>query len=246
MSKNFAKVMVLIIIMTIITGCTRVTVSTNVKQTTVEEKETVKPKKKEDESKNDDEYPLKIKNKYELADGSTLLYKSDELGGKSEISVQLSEGEAVICDKKPSVPAVSPYRKKVAYIDMVLWETIGDVYLYDVIQRTNKVIIKKEIDFDHEYTPSKLAWLDDNNLLVIIKYAYGTRTVGGDLYLHNVNDEEFLLTIKPEGYDQISDIIVEGDKVTIEYTKFQNGSQLSSYTEVYNRDEILDMSNNNR
>lgn len=158
----------------------------------------------------------------QLADGSKLLYKSSVDDEYEHIIVIASEKEeSVICSKPYCAPpVVSPDGNKIAYIDNLTWEELGDVYLYDLEKRKSELIINQDKDIKDQYTPKVLCWLDNNRLLAIIGFAYGTVSVGGELYLYDVEQGKLSLALEPGEQEEIRDIKVGKDEVTVEYAKF--------------------------
>lgn len=82
----------------------------------------------------------------------------------------------------------SPHRKFSALIEGENAEGIEEG-IYPIILRENtkgkgyKLSLK---DTSIQYSPKKLQWWDDDNLLVIIGYGFGTITKGGDLFIVNI------------------------------------------------------------
>lgn len=64
-------------------------------------------------------------------------------------------------------------------------EAVLVVQKFDTSEAT---IFKLKNNENGHYTPKQLAWIDENRLLVIIGYAYGTVSTGGKLYELNVKD----------------------------------------------------------
>lgn len=62
--------------------------------------------------------------------------------------------------------------------------------IHPIILRENNDQKIYKLSFKDEsiqYSPKKLQWLDDKNLLVIIGYGFGTITKGGDLFIVNID-----------------------------------------------------------
>ncbi|MBO8173388.1 MAG: DUF4652 domain-containing protein [Bacillaceae bacterium] len=188
---------------------------------------------------------LHVVQTYELADGSQLLFKMDELGGFSELTLQSDGEEKVVGDKKPSEPAVSPDREKFAFIDVMQWEYIGEVYLYDIETGENQRILARDEDFDNQHKPKALAWLDDRRLLVTIGYAYGTVSMGGDLYAYDIRSDNLTRVVETGEPEDIMDVSVEGDQVILDmahYNDDKTGYDVKQVT--YPKREILQLTGN--
>lgn len=188
------------------------------------------------------EQPIGGESKHQLVDGSTLIVRSDKFEKILSISLQSQDGEKMICEKDPSIPAISPDKSKVAYIDVFAWEEIGNVYIYDVLEGKSEMVIEQNIDFEKEYTPKKLVWMDDERLLVVIGYAYGTASVGGDLYVYDIREEKLSLVISPEDYNEIKDVRLNKNEIILEYAEFSG--DMTEYTTknvLYSKEDILEL-----
>lgn len=104
---------------------------------------------------------------------------------KPEIPSYLSEGNYVI-------QMTSPHKDKVAYLYPDEWETIGEIYIKDLLnnswtklslnQDIRKKMWNKSETSTMAYTPKKrILWLDNDTFLTLVGYAYGTISTGGDL-----------------------------------------------------------------
>jgi hypothetical protein len=187
--------------------------------------------------------PFEVKAKHVLADGSSLLYKENECSARI-LTLNSGKGEETICDGVPSRPAVAPDLRKFAYIDALAWEDLGEVYMYDIEKGQSELIIKQNKDIKEQYTPKVLTWLDNRRLLVIIGYAYGTVTAGGDLYLYNVDKGKLELVLTPGDDEEISDIKVNKDKVIITYAKWdEERITRKDIIKKYNTQDFLNLIN---
>lgn len=137
------------------------------------------------------------------------------------ILLKSGQVEKVICNNSPSRPAVSPDKKRIAYVYPRGWEVLGDAFLYDVASASERVIVKAS-DIEFEHTPKEVAWLNDRYLLVIIGYAYGTASWGGDVYLYSTLTQKLSLFIKAGLLQQITDIFVNEKGVLLELYTFEN------------------------
>jgi hypothetical protein len=185
---------------------------------------------------------LEIREKHELADGSSLLFKTDENHIERMIGIDSEKGKKVICDKKPSSPVVSPDGNKFAYMDVLEWEVPGEVYLYDLEKGKSELIIKQNQDIKDQHTPKGLCWLDNNRLLAIIGFAYGTVSVGGELYLYDVEQGKLSLVLEPGEQEEICAVTVSEDEVAIEYAKFdEEWNHSTRETKTYKLQEFLSL-----
>lgn len=161
-----------------------------------------------------------VEKEYLLADGSKLLYKAGEY--EQHVITISSGGEEKIINRYPSCsqPVVSPDGTRFAYIDVLEWEELGEVYLYDVETGTQELIMKRNKDFESQHTPKDLVWLDDNHLLAVIGFAYGTVSVGGNLHVYDLQKQETRLALEAGEREEITSVKVAPDKVIVHYVEF--------------------------
>jgi len=185
-----------------------------------------------------------IKEEHQLADGSRLLYKSavdDDY--EHLITIASEKGEKVICDNPYcSSPVVSPDGTRFAYMDVLEWEELGEVYLYDLAKGQSELIIKQKKDIKDQYKPKVLCWLDNKRLLAIIGFAYGTVSVGGELYLYDMEQGELSLVLEPGEREEICGVTVSADEVAIEYARFdEEWNHATRETKTYKLQEFLSL-----
>ncbi|MCK5764078.1 MAG: DUF4652 domain-containing protein [Clostridiales bacterium] len=161
---------------------------------------------------------LDIQYKTVLIDKSELIYRSNDSGGIRLISYIKNNKEKLINDNGPSEPVINSSKDKVAFIDNYYWEATGDVWVYDVNKEKSEIIIKSATG--DQQKPKSLTWYDDNKLLVVIGYAYGTVSVGGDLYIYDFDSEELSLIIMTDINTEIIDAEMVSDGVKVNYAKF--------------------------
>lgn len=130
-------------------------------------------------------------------------------------------------EENASYPVVSPNKKSIAYIAPFEWEVLGEVYIYDSDTDSSEVVIKRN-DLPKQYTPKVVFWLDDRYLLVIIGYAYGTVTVGGNLYIFDTITKRLNLYIKCKERQEIKNIFKNNDEIIFEIVNFNK--EATEYT----------------
>lgn len=161
---------------------------------------------------------LDIQYKTVLMDESELIYRSNESGGMRLISYIKNNKEKLINDNGPSEPVINSSKDKVAFIDNYYWEAIGNVWVFDVNKEKSEIIIKSATG--DQQKPKSLTWYDDNKLLVVIGYAYGTVSVGGNLYIYDFDTKELSLIIMADINTEIIDAEIVADGVKVNYAKF--------------------------
>lgn len=130
-----------------------------------------------------------------------------------------------------STPEISPNKRRIAYITPYEWESIGELYIYDMdIEDDNPKKSLKTIDREdikNQYTIKAAKWIDDRHILTIIGFAYGTVTVGGDLYLYDTESKKLELILEAGSLDknlakermEIVDFNITNDKIAIKMAK---------------------------
>jgi outer membrane lipoprotein-sorting protein len=154
---------------------------------------------------------------------TTVFYRKAE-NNLSEIVVKKDGKEKIICegDNYPAKPSISADKKKLAYISPYEFEVIGEVFMYNYLKDTNKAIITHK-DIPENLAPKKLSWFDDRYLLVIMGYAYGTVSMGGDLYVYDTVDDKMALLIEAgDEKGEISDVRIEQDAVKLDIVVFND------------------------
>jgi len=94
-----------------------------------------------------------------------------------------------------------------AYIDEIGFEVIGNVNIFE----PNKGETQKLTSFDYDgkqLTVKKLMWYSENQLLVIVGFATGTVTVGGQVYVLNIDNKKLQLIFKSSDREEIMDIVI--------------------------------------
>gem|GEM_PF-4119432 len=129
------------------------------------------------------------------------------------------DGNKTTASQLASEPVLSPDKKKAAYIDPVEFELIGDILVID--QDTGRVA-KMTLDQKAlpQYSPKKVSWYDNTHLLAVVGFAYGTVTIGGDLYLIDVANGGSQLLYKGGDNEEVTDARVRGDKISLQIAKF--------------------------
>lgn len=87
-----------------------------------------------------------------------------------------------------SKPVYSPNGKQVVFISPLEWETIGKIYMYDLDIHKKSILV--EFD-DEKFVPKDVVWLDEGNLALILGMAFGTISIGGDIYIYNIENKKF-------------------------------------------------------
>lgn len=92
------------------------------------------------------------------------------------------------------------------------YDGVGTIYVKEPI--SGSIWMLNDLNNSGQYTPKFISWWDDENIIVVEGYAYGTISSGESLYLVNVNTAQSSLIYSPEN-DRTRVISAErlGDKV---------------------------------
>lgn len=124
------------------------------------------------------------------------------------------------------VSGTSPEGRYIAYLYPDEWETIADIYLKDL-----KAGKWWRLDLDQEalgemwegsfsdgkYTPKKkLLWLNEEEFITIVGYAYGTVSKGGDLVKVNRETGQGEILYASQEFDQeVVDFVIEDQELVL-------------------------------
>ncbi|WP_144612338.1 DUF4652 domain-containing protein [Bacillus cereus] len=113
----------------------------------------------------------------------------------------------ILADNAPTEPVLSPDNTKAVYISPLEWEVFGSVYLVNLEDGTQEVIVEPE----NSYIPKNVIWYDNDHILVIIGYGQGTVSVGGNIFAVNVKTKVKTQITKYENDVQVTDLFIEGE-----------------------------------
>nr|WP_295972106.1 DUF4652 domain-containing protein [uncultured Bacillus sp.] len=182
------------------------------------ESETSKPKEavQEEEKKSEPQEKTGFDVSYNSEKQSVALVKGD---GTTE----------VLAARSASEPLKSPDSTKAAYVSSIEWEEPGDVYIVNLKDGTQNVLVAAEGD----QTPKKVIWKDDENILVIIGFAYGTVSTGGNIYQVNLETKEKTALTTYEDDVQITDFKIENGVLKYSGIKYTD-ENFNEYVEYAN------------
>ncbi|MBN2260035.1 MAG: DUF4652 domain-containing protein [Clostridiales bacterium] len=164
------------------------------------------------------ETDLDIVSRRVLDDNSEVLYRSDDFGSENLITIIVDGKEKIIEGKMPSPPVINTSMDKFAFIDELEWEVLGNVWVYDTSDKSLKMIV----DYKNykELTSKVLLWYDEDVLLIIMGYPYGTVTVGGSLYGYSMEQEKLFLLKEPLKNQEIKSLEKEDNEIVLEIAEF--------------------------
>ncbi|WP_052144898.1 DUF4652 domain-containing protein [Halalkalibacter okhensis] len=140
----------------------------------------------------------------------------------------------VLAEDSPTEPKKSPDNKKAVYISPFEWEERGSLYLVDLKNGDQNVLVAPKRD----YTPKNVIWQDDSRVLVIIGYGYGTVLVGGNIFSVNIETKEKVQITQYDGHIQILDLEIENG--VLHYSGIKYKDEELNESEVYSNNISLD------
>ncbi|MBI9013497.1 MAG: DUF4652 domain-containing protein [Clostridiales bacterium] len=144
------------------------------------------------------------------------------------IVIQNDTGLHVITNNMDSVPEVSPNGDRVLFITPFAWEEVGELYIYTIAEETLEKIIPKS--YEDQSTIKVARWLDEERILYIDGYPYGTVTRGGELKEYNlITKTSKLLVSYDDPHLEVSNIYKLEDKWY--YTITIHDEEYMNYTE---------------
>ncbi len=137
--------------------------------------------------------------------------------GEKRILKKMEGEEMVLAKENPSQPIISPRGDRLAFMEPFLWEVRGEVFLYEGEEK--ELLLSRE-DLPREEKPKAIYWLDNKRLLLIIGYAYGTVSVGGDLYSLDIEKGDLLPIYQLEPEKEVKDLKIEGQDLLLTIASF--------------------------
>ena len=140
----------------------------------------------------------------------------------------------VLADSESSKPVKSPNGEKAAYISPWGWEEFSDLVIVDLQDGSQNVLVSTV----SENQPKDVIWEDNEHVLVIIGYQYGTVVWGGDIYRINVETHERELVAKFDEDTQITHLLRIEDDV-LYYSGIQYTDDIQNEYKEYSNQMIL-------
>jgi len=159
--------------------------------------------------------------------------------GSKDIELLSPGGKNVIlASDTPSEPVKSPDSQKAVYISPHGWEMLGSLYLVDLVTGEQEVLVPTE----GENTPKNVIWQDESHVFVIIGFAHGTVSIGGDIYSVDIETKEKVL-IADEERVEITDFYIENNTLYYEGIEYidDNWNEHIEYSNQLSLDEVKQM-----
>lgn len=185
---------------------------------------------------------------FDMADGSIIEYYDYSKALPPVTIFKEGRGDTYVVNNDfPSLPSESPDKSKIAYLSPYEWEVLSNVYIFDTATRKNKIVlsvddVKNNKSIKEQSTPKKVIWLDNDHLLLIIQFAFGTVVQGGDLYSIDLSDNEITQLTKMEKYTEITDIYLENGRLAASIIKFtdENMTKYDKYKSLIQIGELYE------
>lgn len=128
--------------------------------------------------------------------------------------------------------------KKLAFVFPYEWEVIGNVFIYNT--KNDGLEKLTNYDFPDQYTPKDVWWIDNDKLIILIGHAYGTVTVGGDLFIMDILTNKLLPIYQCEPQDEVMDIVINNKDQCLTLKIAKHDDEYISY-KIYKKN--LDLKN---
>lgn len=173
-------------------------------------------------------------------------YNSIELPNESKVlystrGIRFIKKDLLVSNATPSTPVFSKDMTRFIYISPFEWEVLGDLHLFDVNTENDQVILsaKRITEFTSINNKIKLVkWYDSKQIICIIGQAYGTVSIGGNVYIYNIDEDKFKTYYSNEASEEVKDFTLKENKIILKIAKFDE--EFTSY-EVYEKELELNM-----
>lgn len=188
------------------------------------------------EIKNIETDSLEFKNKQKvfLSDGHNYRWQR----GGDGLFIQKGDSIYQLVDNFPTMPELSPDKTKMAFIDCLEFEVIGNLHIYDsesgfLSKITNYHYGRKASDtpLAGKKTVKEVKWLDDDRLLMIAGLSVGTVTQGGDVYLYDIQQDTLEMVIEAEDKTDIASIQVNDNDIKLTIVRWIDDNYEESVVE---------------
>lgn len=152
--------------------------------------------------------------KIEVKDSVSIIYNEDI------ISVNRNNNIKVLCNERCSTPSLNSKNNKFIYLSPLEWEEISKLKLYDI---ENDIL--KEIKINNisgQDTIKQVQWMSDNKLIMIVGFANGTITVGGDIFTYNLSNNEFKKVYKSLENEEVKKFTINHNVLKMEIAHFND------------------------
>lgn len=155
-----------------------------------------------------------------------------ELNNENNTVELKKEGEdtVVLSDQYPSEPVKSLNGQHAAYLAPFEWEEISDLYIVDLKEGSQK----KLIEGNSESKPKNVIWENDEHVLVILGYPYGTVSIGGNIYRVNIETGAQEQLTDYEDDTQITDFHIEDGTLHYSGIKYTD-NEMNEHEEYSNQ-----------
>lgn len=106
-----------------------------------------------------------------------------------------------------------PNQSRAAMIDIIDLEVVGNLFLYDNSDGSTTQLT--DLDYSNQETIKKVVWFNNNRLMFIKGFNGGTITMGGDLYLYDLDTNQEFLVVTANDKSEIVDVEIINQDVLI-------------------------------
>ena len=150
-----------------------------------------------------------------LNDSKKIVYNND--------SIRIIDNEYVLNSTTNSKPIISKDKQGLLYIEPYDFETFGNLHFYNINKNADKILIKYSRVIEEtggDNTIKLVKWLDNNNLICIIGFGFGTVSMGGDLYSYNISEDQLERLYKNEEREEVVNFELIDGEIKMIITKY--------------------------
>jgi hypothetical protein len=185
-----------------------------------------------------------------LKSGTEVYFKKAGFYNKLEKGehIVLKSGELAytLIEGLPGRPEISPNGEWMAFIDVIEFEALGNVFIYrdadGAIEQMTQYAYS-EVSTVNSDTVKDCLWLNNEELLMVIGYSVGTITQGGDVYLLDTQTKEKELIFKANKNEEVANISFKDGQYVFEIVVWTDENMMNYVyrEEVFTEKQIQDM-----
>lgn len=133
----------------------------------------------------------------------------------------------LLSEDETSKPVVSPNKKKIAFISPYEWESVSKLLLYDIDKQLTEIVINPD---NYYKVPKNVIWVNDDKLAVIIGFGMGTVSIGGNIYIYDLNSKSTKAISEYPDRIQITDLKINNDELLLKGIEYSD-DQFTNFKE---------------
>lgn len=152
--------------------------------------------------------------------------------------VLVADDQARELSNMTSVPSFSLNGDRMAFIDGYEFEFLGQLVIYD--SKTKATRQMTYLTMEGEQTVKRAVWIDENHMLLVIGYRYGTASYGGNIYTLDIRNYELIQQSELPEDEEYSEIEIVGDQAILNKINWDENVDKFTTEKVFKDLEALD------